>query len=120
LGQNRLVAPEWFSAQPLNERLIMAEDSDYYGGDPGESSDDPPEKQEEGTEGETSLLPKSMFGKHEPKVGEEYVFKVVRLHEGEAEIAYATGEEKDKEKSGMADSMDEMDGMASETSAGGY
>jgi hypothetical protein len=91
-------------------------DEDYYGGNPGESSDNAPETPEDkkDMEGETSLLPKSMFGKHDPEVGEEYVFKVVRLHEGEVEIAYATGEEKDKEKSGMDDSMDAMDEMATE------
>lgn len=98
----------------------MADDMDYYGGNPGESSDDMPEKPEDkkDMESETALLPKSMFGNHEPKEGEEYVFKVVRTHEGEVEIAYSTGESKDKEKSGMDESMDAMDGMAMEK--GGY
>ncbi len=108
----------------------MAEDSDsdYYGGmsDPmqGESSDDMHEGEEDmHEEGETSLLPKSMFGKHEPKPGEEYIFKVVRLHEGEVEIVYSTGESKDKEKSSMEESMGGLDEMATENSgnpSGGY
>ena len=105
----------------------MADDDGYYGGMnnsmQGESSDDMHEGEDTHEEGgETSLLPKSMFGKHEPKVGEEYVFKVVRLHEGEVEIEYATG--KDKEKSGMEESMEAMDGMAMDTDnpgmGGGY
>jgi hypothetical protein len=91
---------------------------DYYGGDPGESSDDPPEKQEEGMEGETALLPKSFFEGKELKPGDQFYVEIVREHEGEVEVKYPHDEK--KEKSGMADSMDEMDGMASETSAGGY
>lgn len=67
-----------------------------------ESSDMPKDKKDE--DGETALIPRSLFGGHDPKPGEEYVFEVVRAYEGdEIEIKYApkkTGEsDSDREES---------------------
>lgn len=101
----------------------MADDTnEYYG---GESSDDAPEMPDEkeeskDMEGETALLPKSFFVGQDLKPGDEFYVEVVREHEGEVEVKYGKGPDKGKEKSAMGESMDAMDGMASETSDGGY
>lgn len=73
-------------------------------------------------EGETALIPRSLFGGHDPKTGEEYVFEVVRAYEGdEIEIKYAPkkkGEEGNEEDSAHS----KLDAMGTEMSSneGGY
>jgi hypothetical protein len=118
LGQSRLVALSGFSNLLLT-KVFMADD--YYGGDPGESSDDPPESPDDkkDMEGETALLPKSFFVGQDLKPGDEFYVEVVREHEGEVEVKYGKGPEKG-EKSGMDESMGALDGMASDKDMGGY
>lgn len=88
------------------------DDSDYYGemDGGGDAPDKPMDKgkDDETMEGETSMLPKSMFGGAEPNVGEEYIFKVEHIFENEVEVSYAKGgEEKDEEKPKGKSSMDD-------------
>lgn len=55
----------------------------------------PPEK-EEGSAGETAMVPLALLGGKEFKPGEEVVMKVVKIDKenGMVEIAYSTGEDK--------------------------
>lgn len=102
----------------------MPKDSYYPGADGGgdepmqskgaNQQDTPPANDK--AEGETALLPKSMFAGKEINPGDEFVFKVVRLYEDEVEIEYAPEKPHDEEMEGkpaMQESMGGMDKMAS-------
>lgn len=47
----------------------------------------PAEETEESTESNTALVPKSLFGSHECKVGDTYTFKVAGIYDDEVELA---------------------------------
>lgn len=80
---------------------------DYYSDAAPQAA--PPEEAAEGQEphqeeGEhTALLPKSILAGKDFKPGEEIVLKIVRLHDDQVEVAYASGEE--KEPQGQAEAM---------------
>jgi hypothetical protein len=64
----------------------------------------------------TGLLNKDMFGGHEINVGDEFVFEVVRLHDDQVEVKYATeGKSEDKGEEPMPEKapMPEEGSMAS-------
>ncbi len=105
--------------------------ADFYpdmggGGDTGDTANStdkgtPPEggtpneeqkPDEQKPEGETALVPKGLLGGKEFQPGEEVVFKIVRFHGDEVEVAYATGESEKEEggmqKSGMEDAQEKM------------
>ena len=91
----------------------------------GEHDESMPHKDKD-EESETALIPRSLFGGHDPKAGEEYVFEVVRAYEGdEIEIKYAPkkkGEEGDEEDSAHSklDAMGTEMGEGNPGSMGGY
>lgn len=100
------------------------DDSNYPGYDddsePGEGTATDPDAAQEGSEkdrGETTLVPKTFLGP-DVKVGDVCRVKVVRLHEGEAEITWVKA---DKEKPddtsdepSMARAHSQLDAMATE------
>lgn len=66
-------------------------------------SDMPDKPDEEQAEGETALLPKSIFGSKMPEPGATCTFKVVHVYDDEVEVEYAKEDEDDSEM-GKADS----------------
>jgi len=72
-------------------------DADIYPAMDSDEESSEPMGHDESAEGETALLSKSMFGGKEPKPGEEYYFKVVRLHGDEVEVEYSKGTDQGKE-----------------------
>lgn len=67
-------------------------DSDYPSADDG-GMDTPPKQNtpkgnEETMEGETTLIPSSLFGGKTPEPGETCTFKVVHCYEDECEVEY--------------------------------
>lgn len=100
----------------------MAIDPHYPGMDeeasPSETPDAPDKPKDDNEDGETALIPRSLFGGHEPKPGEEYVFQVVRSYEGdEIEIKYAPKKKESEPPSDDANSK--ISAMGSEM-GGGY
>jgi len=94
--------PEDYYSNPDDTEPTSADDS--------ESSMD--EKDE--SEGETTLIPKSIFGSHKCKVGDIKKFKVVHEYEDEVEVEYAGKEHKPKdEERTMANAQDELSAMDS-------
>lgn len=65
---------------------------DYF--DDGGGAEPKTEEKGERYSGETAILPKTVLGGKEFKVGEEVVLKIVAMHENDVEVEYATGEEK--------------------------
>ena len=55
------------------------------------------EKPDENNE-QTALIPKGLLAGKDFEPGEEVVFKIVKMHGDEVEIAYATGEESGEDK----------------------
>lgn len=95
----------------------------YYPEDSKDESESMSEGADEKPAYESFLTGKSVLGGKEAKPGDEWVFKVVAVHDDEIEWTYATGEEKDeKKKSAMDESMSDMGKMAgmSEEGGGGY
>lgn len=72
-----------------------------------------PAAEEEQTEQETALLPKSIFQK-DVKVGSECTFKVLHIYDDEVEVEYSHSDKKKPEEDGdaMAETMGEMDRMS--------
>lgn len=104
----------------------MPEDSGYY---PGGGGDEPMQNQgsnmqqdekpaDNEAEGETALLPKSMFGGKEVNPGDEFVFKVVRLYSDEVEISYAKDEKGEGDMEGKPAMQESMNGMSKMASMG--
>lgn len=82
---------------------------DYYPPNPGKDREKPADNKSEEPEEKTALIPKSLLMGKEFKPGEEVIFKIVHEYQDEVEIAYATGEKKDKSEMDKAgDKMDEM------------
>lgn len=48
--------------------------------------------------GETTLIPKSMFGDKDVEPGHTCCFKVVSVHENEVEVAYKADEQKEEDE----------------------
>lgn len=99
----------------------MAEDY-FPSGSPGEDStqgtsppltetdETKPEQEMEKEGGATALLPKSVLGGKDFQPGEEVVLKVVKVHEDEVEVEYATGEKGEGTKPQTADQeIDQME-----------
>jgi hypothetical protein len=100
----------------------MEKDTMYPGMDDDEMSEgkEKPGMEKEDMGGETALLSKSMFGNHDPKVGEEYVFKVKRVHQDEVEVEYAP-EKGSKEHEEEESPESKLNAMGSENpKRGGY
>lgn len=74
---------------------------------------------EEQEEGATALLPKSVLGGKEFKVGEEVVLKIVHEYEDEVEVAYATEKAKEPTEKAPPSADEEIDMMAA-GNKGGY
>ena len=53
-----------------------------------------PEAPAEESKPTTAVLQKSILAGKEFKPGDEVILKIVAMHDGEVEVAYATGEEK--------------------------
>ena len=66
--------------------------NDYYPEPDGPDESMPPPKEEDmdKSEGKTALLPKSVLGGKEFKVGEEVVLKVTHIYEDEVAVEYAS------------------------------
>jgi hypothetical protein len=104
---------------------------DFYGeGDEGASTStaqaepehDDKEGMEDKDEGETALVPKSMFMGKELKPDDEFIFKIVKDHGEEVEIKYSTGKDESAEKpkrSQMDESGDALERMG-KPATGGY
>lgn len=77
-----------------------------------DSSEMPQDQDVEDQEGETALLPKSLFG-GDCKVGDEYTVKVVGVLEDELEVAPVKKEEQKPErpKSRMEEAGSKLDSM---------
>lgn len=71
---------------------------------PQPDADTPPEETEGGT---TALLPKSVLGGKDFEPGDEVVLKVVKVHEDEVEVEYAS--EKPEIKSSADSEIEAMD-----------
>lgn len=72
-------------------------------------------------QGETALVPKSMFMGKELKPDDEFIFKIVKDHGEEVEIKYATGKEEEKPKrSQMEQSGDSLEKMGKPADMVGY
>lgn len=86
----------------------------------GGSRDTAPEAPEEGNEephdesGETALLPKSILAGKEFRPGEEVVLKIVRVHDDEVEVEYASEKPETENKSEDMSADEEIDGMATD------
>lgn len=66
---------------------------------------EPQQPQEEKAEGETALLPKSIFGSTPPEPGATCTFKVVHVYDDEVEVEYQDDENaEDNSELGKADS----------------
>lgn len=74
---------------------------------------------EDKDEGATALLPKSVLGGKEFKVGEEVVLKIVHEYEDEVEVAYATEKAKEPTEKAPPSADEEIDMMAA-GNKGGY
>jgi hypothetical protein len=84
---------------------------------PSETPDTSEKETDDKEEGETALLPRSLFGGADPKPGEEYIFEVVRSYDGdEIEIKYAP---KNKEEGKNDEADGKLDAMGTEM-GGGY
>lgn len=67
----------------------------------------------EGSESASALLPKSVLGGKDFKVGDEVVLKIVHLYEDEVEVQYAPEKPTEKPaKEAPPSANDELDGMA--------
>lgn len=66
---------------------------------------------EERAEGETALVPKSLFAGKAPEVGDTVSLKVVHIYEDEIEVEPET-EEKEESGSAMDEAMNGMGEMA--------
>lgn len=90
----------------------MAYDSYSDSAPPPKASADhsAPEKEDDGEEGATALLPKSVLGGKEFKPGDEVVLKIEHIYEDEVEVSYATGKDSDKgePEAGGEPGMDDM------------
>lgn len=83
-----------------------------------DESSDTSKRDKDDDDGNTALLPKSIFGGHKCKVGDIKKFKIVALYDDEAEVKYIRSDKKDddkddesdsKESDQMKDSMDSME-----------
>lgn len=85
-----------------------------YESDPSQAQPDKPD-QEEGSEGETALLPKSIFMGKDVKVGDTKEFEVVHIYSDEVEVrckGYSEdAEPAESEPSSMGDKIDKMGEM---------
>lgn len=93
--------------------------NDFYSEDGGGSDADEngagalPD-QEEKAEGETALLPKSIFGNKPPEPGATCTFKVVHVYDDEVEVEYQDQEKGDESELGKADNALAMMGQPPE------
>lgn len=62
--------------------------------------------------GETALLPKSILAGKEFRPGEEVVLTIVRVHDDEVEVEYASEKPETENKSEGMSADEEIDGMA--------
>lgn len=62
---------------------------------------------------QTALLPKSILAGKDFKPGEEVVLKIVRIHDDEVEVAYATEKPETENKSEGMSADEEIDSMTS-------
>lgn len=85
--------------------------SDGHSGAPKSNA----EKETHADESETTLIPKSICPGMDFEPGDEVMLRVVRVHEGDLEVAYAPKEEGDKEEGGQG----EEPAQASMPSGGG-
>ena len=106
----------------------MPDNSDYYSApsesgsadspDPKSQTQDPEsDADSESMEGETALVPKSIFGQKQPEVGDTCTFKVEHIWENEIELSYVasdseTPEPKPKAPSSMDTATDAFDQMS--------
>lgn len=103
-------------------------DSNYAGMEDSPEGDSPPMpdagKGGEAPEGTTALIPKTLLGGKEFKVGEEVVLKIVHEYEDEVEVEYAKEPEKPEAEKEPMSSDDEIEMMATPPAApggpGGY
>jgi imidazolonepropionase-like amidohydrolase len=72
-------------------------DSDYSDAAPAPTETEPMEKESDKDQGETALIPESLLAGKKFEVGEEVMFKIVSMHDGQVEIAYATDHDESKE-----------------------
>ena len=88
---------------------------DYYSNpdDAEEESNDSPVDEKKSEEGETTLVPKSIFGSYECKVGDVKKFKVEHIYEDEVELSYVGKESKDEGPT-MEKAQEELGMMAQE------
>lgn len=76
---------------------------------------DAPAEEQTGTEQETALLPKSIFGQKDVQVGGECTFRVVHVYDDEVEVEYVKSEHKEPSGQSAADEADSaIDQMANE------
>jgi hypothetical protein len=73
----------------------------YYNPPSDEASESPGKcgeggEEEEQMEGETTLIPKSMFAGKSVKPGDQFYFDVVHVYDDEIEVKYGTGGGKEK------------------------
>lgn len=90
--------------------------TDDYTNDPPEEA--PDREEQTGTEEETALLPLAIFGSKKVEPGSVCKFKVVRVYEDEAEVAYVPHEDKESTDKDEAPSMREAMGRFDEGMAG--
>lgn len=63
------------------------------------------EGDEQGMQGETTLIPKSILAGKDFKPGDEVVLKIVKLYDDQAEVEYATEKGKDSGRAAMHSRM---------------
>lgn len=99
-----------------NDYFPMAGPSEPAGGDQGpEAGAGRGEERPGEDQGNTALLPKSILAGKDFKPGEEVVLKIVRIHDDEVEVAYAS-----EKPGGEGPSADqEIDQMAGGGNPGG-
>ena len=90
----------------------MPDSTDYYPGDSEEGSP-PPKPEEQETDSNTALIPKTLLAGKDFNPGDEVVFKIVAMHGEEVEIQYATEDKPEKKPTAMDEAMDSMGEMAS-------
>ncbi len=61
---------------------------------------------EQGMQGETTLIPKSILAGKDFKPGDEVVLKIVKLYDDQAEVEYAPEKGKDSGRAAMHGRMD--------------
>lgn len=103
------------STNPAQNITIMPEDPysiDQTESVPNQEPMDRGSEEERSTDGETALLPKSIFSDKTLEPGSTCKFEVVKVHGDEVEVKYVKEEEPEPEADMMASSMGGLDQLA--------